>query len=362
MMKDDPLNSGTVNELAPVMSQLLDLMPHAVYVFDADVRMIYANDAASVLYGWPHSELYGKDIGNLKLFSENFRTMILLRLQQDGQWVGDAERMTYDGSVRTVRARCNRLPRQKGKAVFLAVEEDISEQIVREEELQQARKLAKIGILSEGIVHELRNPLSYAISAAQLLGDSRLDEDVRLQCVQTISTGLRKAGLIVDNLLSLGKPQSSFARSRVDLAAALKDACEAASAHGNYPRVKIESTLPKAGLMVEGNFDMLVQVLHNVISNALNELPDGGRIDVAGFEEGEQVSLHITDSGPGVSEEQIRHLFDPFYTASTSGRGTGLGLTLSYYIMKEHGGSIEVQSEHGRGATFVLLFPHPGKD
>ncbi len=353
---------GAPNNLALDALKLLDLIPHAVYVFDTAGKLIHANDTASVLFGWPRPDLLGKQVGELTLFPEAFRSMILAHMQRDGTWSGNGERLRHDGAVRTVHAQWYRLPTQEGETVFLAVEEDVSEQIVREEELEQARKLAKIGILSEGIAHELRNPLSYAFSAAQLLGDARLEDDVRLQCVQTITTGLRKAGLIVDNLLSLGKPQASFTRSRINLKTVIKEARDAAVSHGNYQRVTIESALPPGGLTVEGNFDMLVQVLHNVITNALNELPDGGRIDIEGGQSGEQVMLKITDSGPGVSEEQIRHLFDPFYTASSSGRGTGLGLTLSYYIMKEHGGSIEVQSEQGRGATFVLVFPSPVPD
>ena len=102
---------------------------------------------------------------------------------------------------------------------------------------------------------------------------------------------------------------------------------------------------------------MLVQVFHNVVTNALNELPDGGEINITAAHAGDGLRIRVADTGPGVSEEQMRHLFDPFYTASASGNGTGLGLTLSYYIMKEHGGTIEVESRPGSGASFILHFP-----
>jgi len=336
---------------------LLDLLPQPAYLLDADGRITYVNPAVESAYGWTAPQLMRSRLCELALFPELFRTSVLDRLQATGLWEGESERYRPDGSVRTVRARWRRYISPNGTYVIAAVEEDITESRVREQELLQARKLARIGVLSEGIAHELRNPLSYALSAAQLLEDERITADVRVQCVQTITTGLRKAGLIVNNLLSLGKPQAPFARERVQLADVLREARDAAAMHESYRSVSIDITLPPQGLAVEGNSDMLVQVLHNVITNALNELPDGGRIDITGEESEADIVLCIRDSGPGVTEEQMRHLFDPFYTASRSGRGTGLGLTLSYYIMKEHGGSIEVDSPPGRGAAFILRFP-----
>lgn len=336
---------------------LFEMLPQAVYLLDAGGRITYANPASAKLFGWPAPQLLHRVVHELPLFPEVFRASIIGRLEAAGSWEGPGERYRPDGSMRNVRAQWRRFDAGDASKRYVAVEEDVTDQRVREQELQQARKLAKIGVLSEGIAHELRNPLSYALSAVQLLEDERITPDVRQQCVQTITTGLRKAGLIVDNLLSLGKPQSPFIRTRVNLADVLQEAIDAASTHESCRNVDIDVELPAHGLPVEGNADMLVQVLHNVITNALNELPDGGEIHITGSMDRRGTVLRIRDSGPGVTEEQARHLFDPFYTASRSGRGTGLGLTLSYYIMKEHGGSIEVEAHPGHGAVFLLQFP-----
>ncbi|MBR9975823.1 MAG: HAMP domain-containing histidine kinase, partial [Bacteroidetes bacterium] len=193
--------------------------------------------------------------------------------------------------------------------------------------------------------------------ATQLLGEEGLEDEVRLQCVQTIATGLKKAGLIVDNLLSLGKPRAQIQRERLALETVLSEAVDAVASHPNYRNVQIKHQLPADALFVVGNHDMLVQVFYNVITNALNEMPEGGRILIRGEEDEVQVRIRISDTGPGVSDEQLKHLFDPFFSASSSGGGTGLGLTLSYFIMKEHGGNIEVESVPGKGATFILCFP-----
>lgn len=349
-----PSNS-TVATLSEEILQLLGNVSESAYLVDMQDRIVYSSPCGEHMHGWSSALLEGQQLSDTILFPEPFTELIGASMRNGESWEGRSERIMPDGAVRTVWARWSPLVTDEGIPLYVGVENDITEKIVREQEFEQARKLAKIGVLSEGIAHELRNPLSYALSAAQLLEDPRLEKDVRLQCIQTITTGLRRAGLIVDNLLSLGKPQTAFARKRVDLGAVLTEALDAAASHASFRRVRVDRHFPAAPLCVSGNHDMLVQVFHNVITNALNEMPDGGSIQIQGEEEGKQVRLRITDSGPGVSEEQIRHLFDPFYTASSSGRGTGLGLTLSSYIMKEHDGSIEVESLPGHGATFILF-------
>ena len=338
---------------------LLEEIRDSVILLDASGDILYCNAALTERFGWPVTALIGYQITDAAHFAQEFRSVLLSNLEQHGSWVTESERLCADGSMRTVSARWRRLDAPMGAAAYVGIEQDITEALVRRQELLHSRKLAKIGILSEGIAHELRNPLSYALSAAQLLADDRIHEDVRAKCLQTIHTGLRKAGLIVENMLSLGKPNTNFSRARIRLTDVINEALDAASAHASYRLVSISQHFPEPGIAVWGNHDMLVQVFHNVISNALNEMPEGGRISITAEQLNSGIQVRVTDSGPGVTDEQLRHLFDPFFTASSSGRGTGLGLTLSYYIMKEHQGTIEVESHPGMGATFVLAFPLP---
>ncbi|MBN1447052.1 MAG: PAS domain-containing sensor histidine kinase [Bacteroidetes bacterium] len=353
----DGSRSGNHPAIPAEVAETLRRIPMPVYLLDAHGRVLFTNDAVEESFGWPASTLSGGNVDVLSLFPEPFRSGLLARVREEGTIEEESERLMPDGILRPVRSRWHALQPPIGSAVILGIDEDLSERRLREQELQQARKLAKIGVLSEGIAHELRNPISYALSAAQLLDDARLPDDVRAQCIQTIATGLRKAGLIVENLLSLGKPKTQIERKTVDLDTAITEAEDAAAAHPSYRRVDITRSIPDADALVFGNHDMIVQVFHNIIINALNELTDGGSIEIRVRRQKDGTRVTISDSGPGVSEEQMRHLFDPFYTASASGTGTGLGLTLSYYIMKEHGGSIEVESRPGSGATFILSFP-----
>jgi PAS domain S-box-containing protein len=355
-MNPNSTDSSVSSFFGPQTRAILDALHHAVVLLDANGCILWLNSAALRLYGRSEAECIGVPVNECPVFNYNFRNEILRVLNAAGQWEGESERVRSDGTALHVRGHWSRV-HADGGAAYVALEYDIADKFNLEAELQQSRKLAKIGILADGIAHELRNPLSYALSAAQLLSDDRLPDDVREKCLHTITTGLRKAGLIVENLLSLGKPAGRFIRKAVHLSGVVTEAIDAASTHSNMRHVRIDVHFPAEPLVVTGNHDMLVQVFHNVITNALNEMPGGGSVSIQGMAAEGQVTVRVTDSGPGVSEEQLKHLFDPFFSASRSGKGTGLGLTLSYFIMKEHDGNIEVESVLGKGATFVLTFP-----
>ncbi len=342
--------------LAATTRAILEALPHAVIILDPVGTISWLNTAALMLYGRPETDFLRIPVSECVAFGYAFRNEILRVLHGVGHWSGESERILPDGTIRHVRSNWSTVEFVEGVA-FIGMEYDVTDRKTLETELTQSRKLAKIGILSDGIAHELRNPLSYALSAAQLLSDERLPDDVREKCIHTITTGLHKASLIVENLLSLGKPSGRFVRKTVALHEVVSEAIDAASTHHNLRDVRVDVHFPVEPLHVTGNHDMLVQVFHNVITNALNEMPGGGSISIRGISIDGQAQVRVTDSGPGVSEEQLKHLFDPFFSASGSGKGTGLGLTLSYYIMKEHDGSIEVESVQGKGATFVLRLP-----
>ena len=356
MKKHDAQRPETIRSILREEQLLLHLPQPAFLLTDAGVVLQW-NEAAATAYQLAAGDAEGHALAELPVFSTTDVDALCATVSDEGSWEGRGVRLRADGSTATVAAVWTLLHAGEDGKLLLAVEHDITEALRIESELEQARKLARIGVLSEGIAHELRNPISYALSAAQLLEDPRLPEDVRAQCIRTITEGLKKAGRIVDNLLALGKPQAAFARGEIDLADALEEALEAARSHANAKHVRVATHLPGLPLRVLANHDMLVQVFFNVVTNAFNEMKDGGSIHISA-EAGEDIAtIRVEDSGPGVRKEDMRHLFDPFFTASRSGTGTGLGLTLTYYIMKEHGGSIEVESEPGRGATFILQFP-----
>ncbi len=338
-------------------AEILEYLEDAVFVLDADGNVINANAAVKRLYNYDQDEIRGVHASEIELFSDAFRSEILDKVLKGESWEGEIKRTRKNDGTVPVHARWSVLPGADGNFLVLGIERDRSERKRLESDLRQSKKLAKIGVLSEGIAHELRNPLSYSLSAAQLLDGATLPEDIRKKCLQTVTTGLRKAGIIVDNMLSLAKPQGQFNKKIINIANVIEDALNSASTHASFTQVKVTRHSSHKDMPVSGNHDMLVQVFHNVFTNAFNEMPEGGSLTISTERSDAAVAVRVTDTGPGVCDEQIKHLFDPFFTASSSGKGTGLGLTLSYYIMKEHDGSIEVESKSGQGATFVISFP-----
>ncbi|MBR9978974.1 MAG: PAS domain S-box protein, partial [Bacteroidetes bacterium] len=335
---------------------ILNALPDAVYLAGEDGTILFVNPPVERQLGWQASVLLGESLATARFLPGEFRSMLEIVLREHQIWCGESHRIRADGSQGIVHATWQRLDDPVGDAHFLGIERDITEEKHRQQEFQQSRKLAKLGLLSEGIAHELRNPLSYALSAAQLLAEEDLPGEVREKCLHTITTGLRKASVIVDNLLALGKPRSHFTRRRIALEKVLDEAVQTAATHPRFHAVPITRRFPDTSLTILGDHDMLVQVFHNLITNALNEMSGTGEITIHGEEGDGNVRIRISDTGPGVSEEKLKHLFDPFYTSSTS--GLGLGLTLCHFIMNEHGGNIEVESDPETGATFLLIFPH----
>jgi len=261
-------------------------------------------------------------------------------------------------------------PLSKGQRdLYFALAADVSraiEQLGRQldetrmvqERLLQSEKMSSVGQLVSGVAHELNNPLTGIMGFAQMLMLRDLDEDARKE-VETIYAEAERASKIVSNLLT-------FARRRrpAKEAANLNTLIERVLELRNYDlrvrnidvRLDLEPALPDT--MVDTN--QLLQVLLNILLNAEQAMrSEGGEgtLMIRTWSAPGSVRVSFTDTGPGMSAETLRRIFDPFFTTKDAGEGTGLGLTVSYGIIEEHGGRIWAESEQGRGTTFHIELP-----
>lgn len=224
-----------------------------------------------------------------------------------------------------------------------------------EAQLERSRTLAALGELAAGVAHEIRNPLGGIEGFVSLLGRSLEPDDPRHELVRKIRDGVRGVDAIVQNLLMLARPTSLQLRP-VDVRALCERSLELALAGGREGgALQVGLRVSPEGLRVLGDPGPLSQVLVNLVRNAVEAMPQGGRLELSAEARGEdQVQLSVADTGVGMGPAERERLFTPFF--STKERGTGLGLAIVHGIVRAHGGRIEVESEAGRGTRVRLQF------
>jgi C4-dicarboxylate-specific signal transduction histidine kinase len=238
-----------------------------------------------------------------------------------------------------------------------------------ETQLVQSEKLAALGRLSAGIIHEINNPLNYARTALHLLrgmSDSMTEQN-RAQftdILRDIEEGVNRVKDIVSDLRTFTHPNLG-AMSTVELSQVIESSARFLS-HELKQGVKLDRQAP-AGLKVHGNPSQLIQVLINLMQNAIDgvrrkKFPPGEQPTIRIIGEGQPGRTMVTvwDNGEGIAPEHLDKVFDPFFTTKDVGQGMGLGLSICYRIMQEHGGEIKVRSEKDKYCEFQLEFPdHP---
>ena len=234
-----------------------------------------------------------------------------------------------------------------------------------QEQLARSRRLATIGQLAAGVAHEINNPLAAITTCAEAtlrdlrsepelarMGEERgwseyLEETVRqaLRCKQ-----------ITRGLLDLSR-QKRARREPVEINRLAEQTARLFEQRGHSRGIKVEARIDSSLGVVATDEGMLRQILDNLLSNALDAVPDGGRVVVATVADGDRVRVEVSDNGPGVAPDTLARVFDPFFTTKDPGRGAGLGLAISLTFAEAMGGTLTVESKHGAGTRFRLWLP-----
>lgn len=240
---------------------------------------------------------------------------------------------------------------------MVAVGRNLKEQRKLEVQLLQSQKLAALGVMAGGIAHEIRNPLAICSSAAQFLLEGEITPEFRLECAKKIQTGIQKASVIIENLLRFARPSPRSDMTRTNLCAVVQETLTLVANQAKIQKIEVVFRGPKEPVRIHGNSSLLQQVFMNLFLNAMDAMPEGGVLR-ASIEKGpEEVWVRVADNGRGIPKGNLEKIFDPFYTTSTVGKGTGLGLSICYSIIKQHLGSIEVDSAEEKGSTFTIRLP-----
>ncbi|MGB2896696.1 MAG: ATP-binding protein [Anaerolineales bacterium] len=223
-------------------------------------------------------------------------------------------------------------------------------------QLVQSEKLASVGQLTAGIVHDVKNPLAVIKGLAEELADEGNLDKFTVDGLETIRDSAAKANTIVTDLLKFARQSTPEMQTR-DMRSTLESVFRLTEYLIRKGNVTLVPDLPRVSTMATYDAQQIEQVLINIVTNAVQAMPEGGTLDVSLKELDDNIIITMRDSGIGISDENLVRIFDPFFTTKPEGEGTGLGLSVSYGIISRHGGLIEVESEVGIGTTFIISLP-----
>ncbi len=223
-----------------------------------------------------------------------------------------------------------------------------------EEQLRRADRLSAMGELSAGMAHEVRNPLASIKGTAEILRDGIDSSDKKYEFAQILVREVDRLENVVRDFLRFAKPDKGVLEE-VRICAAMDDVIGLIRQQAIKTGVEIEVDCSETLPLISGNFEQLKQAFLNFVLNALQVMPDGGRLTIKGEVKQNFVRVGFADTGPGIPEELQGRVFNPFYT--TRQEGTGLGLAITHRIIDAHGGRISLDSRPGEGATFTVELP-----
>ena len=241
----------------------------------------------------------------------------------------------------------------------IVVLEDVTGRMRLEEQLQQREKLSSIGLLAAGVAHEVNTPLTGVSSYTQMLLGMLPETDPKHALLQKVRRQADRASNIVNNLLNFSRTGSATEFHEINVNRVLDDTLQLLEPQLRRNQIQLVRAYDPDLPLTYGNAGKLQQVFTNLILNARDAIPEGGRVSIftAFNEEADAVLIEIADTGIGIAPENVAKIYDPFFTTKGVGRGTGLGLAVSYGIVQEHSGHISVESTPGKGTTFRITLP-----
>jgi hypothetical protein len=309
---------------------------------DLDGRVTRCNSALEQMLGITRDESIGLLVEDL--FAEDFSETLRQVLGKAG-WKLTELRHIYKLHTAT-------------RTGALVVLEDVTARMRLEEQLQQREKLSSIGLLAAGVAHEVNTPLTGVSSYTQMLLGMLPETDPKHALLQKVRRQADRASNIVNNLLNFSRTGSATEFNSLDVHRVLDDTLQLLEPQLRSSQIELlreyDEELPQAF----GNAGKLQQVFTNLLLNARDALPAGGRITLRTLvKDDDTLAIEISDTGIGIAPENVAKIYDPFFTTKGVGRGTGLGLAVTYGIVQEHSGHITVESMPGHGTTFRITLP-----
>ena len=360
LMRDRDRLSSKLEINLQYLKNILHTSDSAIMMVDNDEKFIAWNKGAEQIFGYTENEVLGKSSSLLLPKGDQYANQ-LSKIQSESRTDGrsmilDTERKRKDGEIISVRLTVTSLQDKLGKyAGRSIIINDYSEYKRLQAQIDQSEKLAVIGQIAAGVAHEIGNPLTSISSLVQILQRRSQDQFMNEQ-LANIKENIDRISKIVRELVDFSRPPSYETESQ-DISDIIKTALGIVKYDKRVRHVNFETDL-KTGLpRVNVAADQLLQVFVNILINALDAIEGNGTIAMKSDFDNRNVSVSISDNGGGMDDATVEKIFDPFFTTKEVGRGTGLGLSVSYGIVHRFHGEIRVKSKINEGSTFTIILP-----
>ncbi len=330
-----------------------------VVVLDTEGRIVRFNRACEQASGYRFEEVKGQRVWDFLLVPEEMEGVKAafedlwtkgLPNTHENFWVrkdGERRRIVWSNTV---------ILNLRGSVEHvIATGLDVTEVKQMQEQLRRTERLAELGTLASGMAHEIGTPMNVIQGRAEYLLQRTTEEPIK-KGLATIIAQVERITKIMNQLLTFAR-RRPIERKPMDLKKTIADCLDIVQERLKQHRVEVETSYAEPLPLVHADPDQMSQVLLNLVLNAIQAMPEGGRLSLALEPEGPGMKLSVADTGSGMPAETLNKIFDPFFTTKDVGAGTGLGLTVVHGIVEDHGGAIHVYSVPGRGTTFTIHLP-----
>lgn len=346
-------NRSMKEYLESIISQTAD----AIHITDIEGRVLLVNPAFESLYGWKSEEIIGSHLDFIPPFEEEDNRLAWRQEEEAyGKTVSvvtETVRLRKDGSCVEVGISVSPIYDQEGKiTAFISISRDMTEHNKMDELLRRSEKLTTVGQLAAGVAHEIRNPLTTLRGFLQMQQQTKT---INTMHTDVMLAELDRINLIVSEFLILAKPQAVQFQTK-DVRFTVGDVVSLLDSEAHLHNIEFEVLFSQQPVFVHCEENQLKQVFINVLKNAMEAMPKGGKIALqleAG--QGGQAVLRVIDEGEGIAKERLHKLGEPFYTNKE--KGTGLGLMVSQRIIESHRGTMLIESELGKGTVVTITLP-----
>ncbi len=360
------------DQMLKLQSEMIEQSLEGIAYAELDGTLVFVNHAWAEMHGRANEDFTGK---NLEIFHtpEQMKNDVIPaneEVKKNGIFKGVVNHIKADGTPFPTNMHVILLKDDEGRPIgFSASARDITEERKLEEQLRQIQRVESIGQVAGGIAHDFNNMMSPILAYTELLLLDMDKDDPRMERLLQIQNATKRAQNLTRQLLTFSRKHVTEMKV-INLSSVILS-FEKILRRTVRENVELSIDVPESS-NIRADISQIEQILMNIVLNAQDAMPFGGRLEIMvsleeldketvlqypGMSEGEYVLLTIKDSGAGMDEETLERIFEPFFTTKEVGRGTGLGLSTVYGIVRQHSGHIMVESEINKGTTVSIIFP-----